>query len=96
MAPVQAVNQGLASSANNFYPNENIPGGTGMGGVHLEGVQFVQQLANGAFNAIYADSGYGDAAHEGTLYASNQLNLAMPGWHVVDAGQVAAQIFPIT
>ena len=34
--------------------------------------------------------------HEGTIYASNQLNLALPGWHAVDAGAVAREIFPIT
>jgi hypothetical protein len=75
-----------------------MPGGTGSGGTTAgsEAVQFVQQLANGTFNAAYADSGYGDASHEGTLYASSQLNLAMPGWHVVDGGWVAMGIFPIT
>jgi hypothetical protein len=93
-APVQAVNQGW--SPDPFYPDESLAGGTGAGGTTLEGVQFVEQLANGAFDNVFADSGYGDATHEGTLYASNQLNLALPGWHVVDAGGVAAEIFPIT
>jgi hypothetical protein len=61
----------------------------------LEGVQFVEQLADGSFEAVYADSGYGDAAHEGTLYASTLLDLSLPGWHAVDAGAIAREIFPI-
>jgi hypothetical protein len=72
------------------------PCATSPGGTQLEGVQFVQQLANGAFDAVYADSGYGDAAYEGTIYASNLLNLAMPGWHAVNAGLIARELFPIT
>lgn len=58
-------------------------------------MQLVQQLANAAFNSVFADPGYGDVAHEGTIYASNLLNLAMPGWHVIDAGTVARELFPI-
>jgi hypothetical protein len=92
MAPVQALNQeyNLTQTSNFNIPLD--PTGANL----LEGVQLVQQLSNGTFNNVFADSGYGDAAHEGTIYASNQLNLAMPGWHVVDAGGVATGIFPIT
>jgi hypothetical protein len=92
LGPVQAVNQEMT----NIAGNPNIQGGTGTGGVPLEGVQFVSQLADGTFDSIYADSGYGDAAHEGTIYASTLLNLAMPGWHAVDAGDIARQIFPLS
>lgn len=92
LAPVQAVNQ----EAGGFFGNESIDGLPGTGGTATEGVQFVTQLANGTFNNVFADSGYGDAVHEGTIYGSNQLNLAMPGWHAVDAGLIAREIFPIT
>jgi hypothetical protein len=92
--PVQAVNQ--EANGGGFHANENILGGTGAGGVTLEGVQFVEQLANGSFDAVYADSGYGDPGHEGTLYASNLFNLSMPGWHVVNAGLIAQEIFPLS
>jgi hypothetical protein len=88
MAPVQAVNQ---EEGTNF----SVPGDQ-VGSNHLEGVQFIQQLSNGTFNNVYADSGYGDPTREGMIYASNQLNLAMPGWHVVDAGGIASEIFPIS
>jgi hypothetical protein len=91
LAPVQAINEEVTNGS----ANQNIPGQQ-VGSATLEGVQFVQQLADGTFNNVFADSGYGDAAHEGTIYASNQLNLAMPGWHVVDAGGVATEIFPIS
>jgi hypothetical protein len=91
-APVQAVNQ----EQGGFFGNESIPGGMGMGGATLEGVQFVQQLANGTFNNVFADSGYGDPTHQGTIYASNNLNLAMPGWHAVDAGLIAREVLPLT
>jgi hypothetical protein len=88
MAPVQAVNQEVGGG----HANESI-----LGTNSLEGVQLVQQLSNGTFDSVYADSGYGgDAAHEGTLYASNLLNLALPGWQAVDAGVVARELFPIT
>jgi hypothetical protein len=94
-SPVEAVNQ-----QDNFFGagfgNNNILGGPGTGGFNVEGVQFVEQLANGSFNEVYADSGYGDAAHAGTLYASDLLNLSLPGWHAVDAGAIAREIFPIT
>ncbi len=88
---MQAINQEMGIDT-----NESIGGLMGTGNTQLEGVQFVQQLANGGFDAVYADSGYGDAAHEGTLYASNLLNLALPGWQAVDAGVVARELFPIT
>jgi len=94
LAPVQAVNQEEDIGTGNDSVSD--AGLTGTGGIHLEGVQLIQQLANGAFNNLFVDSGYGDAAHEGTIYGSNQLNLALPGWHVVDAGGVAKEIFPIT
>jgi hypothetical protein len=88
---IEAVNQ-----QNGTDRNASIPGGTGTGGATLQGVQFVEQLANGSLDSVYADSGYGDAAHEGTLYASDLLNLGMPGWQAVDAGAIAREIFPIT
>jgi hypothetical protein len=87
---VQAVNQERGGT----FGNQSIPGGTGTAGTALEGVQFVEQLSNGAFNAVYADSGYGDAAHEGAIYASNLVNLSLPGWHAIDAGSIAKEIFP--
>jgi hypothetical protein len=90
-APVQAIDQEAGVNSNG-----NISGGTGTGGRTLEGVQFVEQLSNGALDSVYADSGYGDAAHEGTLYASTLLNLSLPGWHAVDAGAIARELFPIT
>jgi hypothetical protein len=88
---VGADNQELGDNT-----NYNVFGPPGAGGVNLEGVQYISQLANGTFDAIYADSGYGDPTHRGVLYASEQLNLAMPGWHAVDAGVVARELFPIT
>jgi hypothetical protein len=95
LVPVQAINQQVGGNSL-FFGNENIVGGTGTGGISLEGAQFVTQLANGTFDNVFADSGYGDAAHEGTIYASTQLNLAMPGWDAVSAGAVARELFPIT
>jgi hypothetical protein len=91
MAPVQAVNQEVGGT----FGNESLLGGK-VGTTNVEGVQFVQELSNGTLNNVYADSGYADAAHEGTIYASNQLNLGMPGWHVVDGGAIARELYPIT
>jgi hypothetical protein len=88
---VQAVDQQQGASS-----DDNIFGDVGQGGDFLEGGQFVEQLANGQFDSLWADSGYGDLAHEGTIYASNLLNLTLPGWHAVDAGGVAAELFPAT
>jgi hypothetical protein len=93
-APVQAVNQGWTDST--FHPDESLPGGLGAGGVSLEGVQFVEQLANGTFDSVFSDSGYGDPTHQGTIYGSNILNNPMPGWHAVDAGGIARELFPVT
>jgi hypothetical protein len=89
---VEADNQ----EAGFFNTNYNVLGPPGAGGVDLEGTQYISQLANGTFDALYADSGYGDPTHQGALYASEQLNLSMPGWHAVDAGAVTREIFPLT
>ncbi len=71
--------------------NANFATGTG-----AEGVQMVSQLANGQLDFLNFDSGYNDAANEGALYASNLLAPSFPGCHVVDAGAVATNLFPIT
>jgi hypothetical protein len=65
----------------------------GESGNRLEGVQMIGQLANGSFDALYADSGY-DSTHEGNIYASELLNLSLPGWHAVDATGVTGELFP--
>jgi len=73
--------------------NVPTPGG-GIGSI--QGVQAISQLANGQLDALYFDSGIGDIANQGLLYATNQMNPAFPGWHPVDAGLVAhADLFPI-
>ena len=64
--------------------------------VCLAAITTLGQNANGTFNNVFADSGYGDPAHQGTIYASNNLNLAMPGWHAVDAGLIAREVLPLT
>jgi hypothetical protein len=92
---VGAVNQ-EAGFLDFFDTDYNVVGPPGAGGVDLEGTQYISQLANGTFDALYADSGYGDPTHQGALYASEQLNLSMPGWHAVDAGAVTREIFPLT
>jgi hypothetical protein len=79
-----------------FDRDDNFLGLPGAGGIYLEGVQYIGQLADGTFDALYADSGYGDPTHQGVLYASEQLNLSMPGWRAVDAGAVTRELFPIT
>jgi hypothetical protein len=65
-------------------------------GNSLQGVQLIGQLANGSFDGLYADSGDGGSTHEGNIYASELLNLSLPGWHVIDAGAVTGEIFPLT
>jgi hypothetical protein len=70
--------------------DENI----GTGANSTEGVQMIGQLANGTFDALYADSGYGGSTHEGNIYASELLNLSLPGWHAINAGFVTGQLFP--
>jgi hypothetical protein len=71
--------------------NTNFTAGTG-----TEGVQMVSQLASGQLDFLNFDSGYNDAANEGALYASNLLAPSFPGWHVVDGGAVATNLFPIS
>jgi hypothetical protein len=95
MAPVQAVNQEIGPSPGDDG-NENIGGINGTGNVQTEGVQLVTQFADGGFEHVFVDSGYGDAVNEGTIYASNNLNLNLPEWRAVDAGAIAREVLPIT
>ena len=88
-APIGAVNQ-------ENEDHESLAGSTGTNNRTLEGIQFVSQLSDGHLNASYLDSGYGDAANEGTLYASSKTREAFSGWHVVDGQSVANGIFPVT
>jgi hypothetical protein len=82
--------QSINPNNSNFAIDENI--GTGSGST--EGVQMVGQLANGTFDALYADSGYGGSTHQGSIYATELLNLSMPGWHAVDASYITSLLFP--
>jgi hypothetical protein len=83
---VSAINQGVGGNT-----NQNVSDGSGR-----EGVQMISQLANGSIDALYFDSGY-NTTSQGTMYASNLLAGAYPGWNVVDAGSVAHNdLFPIT
>jgi hypothetical protein len=87
---------GMINPDDAFNNNKNLPGGAGAGGVQLEGVQMISRLSNGGFDALYANSGYGDPTHEGSLYASALLNLNLPGWHLINAGGVATELLPVT
>jgi hypothetical protein len=96
LSNVEGINQtGFLGSPSNVDMEEF--GSTSLGGpftVKSAAVQMVTQLADGSFDLAYVNSGY-DGLHlgggtEGALYASQQLNLSMPGWHVVDAGPTAA------
>jgi hypothetical protein len=49
------------------------------------GTSLITTLPNGQFDALYFNSGYNDAAHEGMLFASNLFNVTMPGWRLVDS-----------
>jgi hypothetical protein len=84
---LQAINQNDLTQYNESLPEI---------GNNFQGAQMITQLANGSFDALYADSGYGGSTHEGNIYASELLNLSMPGWHAVDAGAVTGEFFPIT
>jgi hypothetical protein len=84
---LQAINQNDLTQYNESLPEI---------GNNLQGAQMITQLADGSFDALYADSGYGGSTHRGNIYASELLNLSMPGWHAVDAGAVAAELFPFT
>jgi hypothetical protein len=83
-APVGALNQDIVE-------NQNIADAAGH-----QGVQMVSQLASGQLNLLSLDSGYNDAANEGSLYASNLLTPSFPGWHPIDGGTVATFLLPIT
>jgi hypothetical protein len=83
-APVEALNPDAGG-------RENISDSAGH-----QGVQMVSQLASGQLDFLSFDSGYHDAANEGALYASNLLTPSFPGWHPIDGGFGANQIFPIT
>jgi len=83
-APVGAFNQ-------DSIQNQNIADAAGH-----QGVQMVSQLASGQLDLLSFDSGYNDAANEGTLYASNLTNPAFPGWHPIDGGLVTTFLFPIS
>jgi hypothetical protein len=83
-APVGALNQ------DNRNGDESIKDPQGH-----QGVQMVSQLASGQLDLLSFDSGYNDAANEGTLYASNLTNPAFPGWHPIDGGVMTNQLLPI-
>jgi hypothetical protein len=59
--------------------------------------QMISQLPDGSFDLLYHNSGYDElhlgGGNEGAFYASQQLNLSMPGWHAIDADAVTAQVF---
>lgn len=71
---------------------------TEMSVIQSAAVQMVSQLADGSFDLLFFDAGFNgtnrlDVQGRGTFYASQQLNLSMPGWHVVDANQVTGSVF---
>jgi hypothetical protein len=82
-APVGALNQ------DNGTDNQNIGDSAGH-----QGVQMVSQLAGGQLDLLSFDSGYNDAANEGTLYASNLTNPSFPGWHPIDGGLIGDVLLP--
>jgi hypothetical protein len=64
--------------------------------VKSAGTQLVSQLPDGSFDLLYVNSGYDDlglgGSTAGAFYASQHLNLNMPGWQVVDTNPTAASI----
>jgi hypothetical protein len=62
----------------------------------VEGVETASMIDGSHINLEYFDSGYNDAANEGTLYASNLLVGGFAGTHLIDAGSIAHNdLFPI-
>jgi hypothetical protein len=86
-APVGAINQdvGLDTNTNIRDPSNG-----------HEGVQMISQLASGQLDTLWFDSGYHDAANAGVEYASNLGTTSFAGFHVVDAGAIATNLFPIS
>jgi hypothetical protein len=56
----------------------------------------LSQLANGQLNLLQFDSDINDGANEGALYSSNLFTTPLPGFHVVDGGHLAVDLFPNT
>jgi hypothetical protein len=101
LTEVQAVNQTALFGSPSNLDNEQFgipPGGPPPTVIQSAAAQMVSRLPDGSFDLLFVNSGYdqlglGAGSGEGALYASNLLNLSMPGWHVVDANVVAAQVF---
>jgi hypothetical protein len=55
----------------------------------------VAQLPNGQIDQLYFDSGINNPGHTGEFFAPTLQNLAVPGWSVVDGGQVAHELLPV-
>jgi hypothetical protein len=76
-----------------FQWDTNVPS---VDGTFRDTVEMVGQLPNGQIDLLFFNSGYNDAANRGVEFATLAENFAVPaGWHIVDAGIVAHDLFPV-